>query len=102
MKMNKEDIKNKMNDLTDKTIVGIKNLKVNNEKMYELAKADTKLIFNTFEHVLIVAGIMNLIISVNSPILGILGGFVVVKTLLHTKKSNDEIISIKRLYKYHK
>ena len=78
----------------------ISNLKVDNEKIYELAKANTKLVLNTVGHSIVGISIVNLVISMGAPLLLIIpAGIMLIKTYQHAKKTNDEINSVKKLYK---
>ncbi len=83
----------------------ISNLNYNERRIYELAKADTKLIVNTLGHGFVAAGVINLALAAGSALLVLAGGVIVVKTIMHAATTNKEIINTKKLYKntkYHR
>lgn len=77
----------------------IANLNYNERRIYELAKANTRLVTNTLGHVFVAAGVINLALSAGSLLLVLAGGYIVVKTIKHASVTNKEISATKKLYK---
>ena len=78
---------------------GVENLKVNYNKIYESAKADTRLVLNTAGHAFVIVGIVNLAMSIGTPLVLIPGAIVMIKALRHAKETNKEILKEKKLKK---
>ena len=100
---NMNDMKNKtqqtINNIETQAQSSINNLKVNNNKIYECAKADTKLVLNTAAHCFVIVAICEFAIATQSLAVLLAGGFVIVKTILHNKKTNDAIVKEKKRVK---
>lgn len=92
------------NNSAHSTYQGVNNLKVNNSKIYEMSKTNTRLVLNIAGHGLIAVAVANLTFFSGSFLLALAGGVVIVKTLKHAKKSNNEIVAYKKALKskYHK
>lgn len=77
----------------------INNLKVSNNKVYELSKLNTKLVLNTCGHIFVGLAVTSLSLSTKSAIISTLGALVLAKTIIHGINTNKQISEEKKLIK---
>lgn len=88
-----------INNAEQKMQKSISNLKVENNKFYNLVKSDTKLVLNTIGHGFVAVCALSFALTAKNFIFLLASGYVIVKTILHAKKTNTEILNEKKLIK---
>lgn len=97
--MTNAKIKNKTKSMINNTEGKINNLKVENSKLYNLVKSDTKLVLNTVGHGFVAICALSFALTTKSLIFFLASGYVIVKTALHAQKTNNEMLKEKKLIK---
>lgn len=88
----KNNILNQASNTQKKASTSIKNLKVNEKKIYESTKSGTELVLNVAGHGLIAVAVTNLALATNQIFLLAACGFVLVKSIQHGIKSTKELL----------
>lgn len=91
----KNNILNQASTTQQKASTSIKNLKVNEKKIYETTKSGTELVLNVAGHGVLAFAITNLAFATNQIFLLAACGFVLVKTIQHGIKSTKELLKEK-------
>lgn len=95
VKETKSNIVKEANTVQQKASTSIKNLKVNEKKIYELSKSRTELVLNVATHGLVAFAVANLAFATNNLFLVATCGIVLVKSIHHGIKSTKEILNKK-------
>ncbi len=88
----KKNVLNQASITQKKASTSIKNLKVNEKKIYELSKSGTELVLNVAGHGLVALAVTNLAFATNQIFLVAACGFVLVKSIQHGIKTTKELL----------
>lgn len=95
LKETKSNILNEASKTQHKASTAIKNLRVNEKKIYELSKSRTELVLNVATHGIVAIAVANLAIATNNLFLVATCGIVLIKSIKHGIESTKKLLNKK-------